>query len=109
MRDSTLLWLRPFSMDLAIFHEVWDHERYTAGPIGEVARRGTVVDVGAHIGLFSLFACRVIQAIRIVRVEPDPLNFELLSKDLALNQGENASLIMGAIAGESSKRRIHTS
>ncbi len=49
MKDSTVLRLRPFSMDVAIFHEVWDHERYTAGPIGEVARHGTVVDIGAHM------------------------------------------------------------
>ena len=109
MRDSTVMRLRPFSMDLAIFHEVWDHERYTAGPIGEIARHGTVVDIGAHIGLFSLFASRTIQAKRILSVEPDPSNFELLSKNLTLNHVENATLVMGAIAGESGKRWIHTS
>ena len=109
MRDSTLLWLRPFSMDLAIFHEVWDHERYTTGPIGEVARRGTVVDIGAHIGLFSLFACRAIQANRIVSVEPDPLNFELLVENISANHVEGATLINAAIAGNSGERRMHTS
>lgn len=109
MRDSTLLRLRPFSMDLAIFHEVWDHERYTAGPVGEVARHGTVVDIGAQIGLFSLYVSRAVQANRIICVEPEPLNFELLAKNISANHIEGATLVEAAIAGYSGERRIYTS
>ena len=109
MWDSTLLWLRPFSMDLAIFHEVWDHQRYAAGPIGEVARRGTVVDIGAHIGLFTLFASKVLQAKRIVSVEPDPWNFELLAKNTADNHLGGVTLVRAAISGVSGERWIHLS
>jgi len=99
MRDSNVLRLRPFSMDLAIFHEVWDHERYTAGPIGEVARHGTVVDIGAHIGLFSLLASTALHATRIVSVEPDPLNFELLAENISANRVEGATLVQAETAG----------
>ncbi len=109
MRDSTVLRLRPFSMDLAIFHEVWDHERYTAGPIGEVARHGTVVDIGAHIGLFSLLASTSLQATRIVSVEPDPLNFGLLAENISANHVEGATLVEAAIAGNSGERWMHSS
>jgi FkbM family methyltransferase len=94
-------------MDLGIFHEVWDHERYTAGSISTVARSGTVVDIGAHIGLFSVFAARKLHARRIISAEPDPANFELLSKNIAANHVENASLVMAAIADESGERRIY--
>ncbi len=86
-------------MDLAIFHEVWDHERYTAGPIGEVARHGTVVDIGAHIGLFSLLASTALHATRIVSVEPDPLNFELLAENISANRVEGATLVQAETAG----------
>jgi FkbM family methyltransferase len=106
MEDSTLFWLRPFSMDLGIFHEVWDHERYTAGQIGAVACGGTIVDIGAHIGLFSLFAARKLRAKRIVSVEPDYVNFELLSKNISTNRVRNASLVRAALAGESGVRRF---
>jgi FkbM family methyltransferase len=109
MRDSTVLLFRPFSMDLGIFHEIWDHERYTAGPIGALARRGTVVDIGAHIGLFSVFASRILHASRIVSVEPDPANFELLAKNMSANHLENASVVNSAVAGEPGKRWIRTS
>jgi FkbM family methyltransferase len=108
-RDSMVLWLRPFSMDLGIFHEVWDHERYTAGPIGEVARQGTVVDIGAHIGLFSVLACKVLQANRVVSVEPDHSNFTLLSRNIAENHVKNPVLIEAAIAGRSGEEPFYTS
>src|SRR5256712_9496993 len=107
MRDSTVLLLRPYSMDLGIFHEIWDHERYTAGSISVVARHGTIVDIGAHIGLFSLFALKVLQANRIISVEPDSANFELLFKNISANHVENASLVKAAIAGESGEKRIY--
>jgi len=95
-------------MDLGIFHEVWDHERYTAGLISTVAQGGTVVDIGAHIGLFSIFASRTLHARRIISVEPDPANFKLLSKNISANHVEGATLVMAAIADESGERRIYT-
>jgi FkbM family methyltransferase len=95
-------------MDLGIFHEVWDHERYTAGLISTVAQGGTVVDIGAHIGLFSIFVSRTLHARRIISVEPDPANFKLLSKSISANHVENATLVMAAVADESGERRIYT-
>ena len=106
-RDSTVLWFRPFSMDLGIFHEIWDHERYTAGLVSAVARGGTVVDIGAHIGQFSVFAARKLHARRIIGVEPDPPNFELLSRNIYANHLENAILVNVAIADESGERPIY--
>jgi FkbM family methyltransferase len=107
LRDSTVLWFRPFSMDLGIFHEIWDHERYTEGSVGEQARGGTVVDIGAHVGLFSVYASRVIGAKRIVSVEPDSTNFQLLSRNVSANAIENATLVNAAVAGESGEKRIY--
>jgi len=94
-------------MDLGIFHEVWDRERYTAGSVSVSARPGTVVDIGAHIGLFSVFAARKLHARRIISVEPDPANFELLSKNISANHVEGATLLNVAIADESGERRIY--
>jgi FkbM family methyltransferase len=94
-------------MDLGIFHEVWDHERYTAGSLSAVARGGTVVDIGAHIGLFSVFASRKLHAQRMISAEPDPANFELLSRNISANHVESAILVKAAVAGESGERRIY--
>jgi FkbM family methyltransferase len=93
-------------MDLGIFHEIWDHERYTAGPIGEIARGGIVVDIGAHVGLFSVYTSRILKARRIVSVEPDASNFDLLSKNIHVNHIENATVVEAAVAGESGEKWI---
>jgi FkbM family methyltransferase len=106
MRNSTLLLLRPFSTDLGIFHEIWDHERYTTGAIGHMAEDGIVVDVGAQVGLFSVYASKELKARRIVSVEPDHSNFELLSKNVHLNHIEEVTMVEAALAGAAGQRWI---
>ena len=93
-------------MDLGVFHEIWDRERYTAGSIGKIVEGGVVVDAGAQVGLFSVFALKVLQARWVVSVEPDPSNFDLLSKNIQLNRIENATVVKAAVAGESGDRWI---
>jgi FkbM family methyltransferase len=66
------------------------------------------VDIGAHIGLFSVFASRTLHARRIIGVEPDPANFELLSRNISANNLENATLVKAALADETGERRIYT-
>src|SRR2546428_417418 len=105
-RDSAILLIRPFSMDLEIFHEIWDYERYTPSRVREVASGGVVVDIGAHIGLFSVFASRALNPKRIICVEPNPQNFELLRKNLSNNRVEGVRTFEIAIAGQSGERRI---
>lgn len=43
----------------------------------------TFVDVGAHVGYFAILAARIVgPSGRVVAVEPDPLNFELLRANI---------------------------
>jgi len=107
MRDRTVIWLRPFSMDLGVFHEIWDHKRYANGAVGRVAMHGTVVDIGAHIGLFSLYSSKVLHAKRLVSVEPDVTNFELLSKNINSNMIQNATLVGGAVSATTGEKKIY--
>lgn len=45
----------------------------------------TIVDAGANIGLFALHAARLFPEARLACYEPDPGNFALLQRNLALN------------------------
>lgn len=45
-----------------------------------------VVDVGAHVGMFSIFAALRFPEARIFAFEPDPANFANLTANLALNE-----------------------
>lgn len=48
---------------------------------------GTVIDAGAHVGVFSLLAAQ--HADRVVSLEPDPINFGVLELNVRLNKLDN--------------------
>lgn len=50
-----------------------------------------VVDVGAHIGRYTLLAAKA--GARVVSIEPDPSNFNILAANVRLNQLEGVSLL----------------
>lgn len=62
-----------------------------------VGRKGlTVVDLGANIGLFSVYAAKFAQ--RIIAVEPDPNHCEVLDKNLSQIKGLKYEIIQKAVA-----------
>ena len=85
-------------------HGHW--EAYESQLMGRLLRPGmTFVDVGAHIGYYSLLAARAVgPAGRVVSFEPSPDNFALLTENIRLNglskivRAEN--LALGAGRGE---------
>jgi FkbM family methyltransferase len=48
-----------------------------------------IVDVGAHIGVFSLYAGALNPKVKIFALEPEPKNFELLKENNKLNRNKN--------------------
>jgi FkbM family methyltransferase len=55
--------------------------------MSEVRGGDTIIDVGSHIGLYTVaFAKRVGPQGRIIAFEPDPENFEMLRRQISLNQ-----------------------
>jgi FkbM family methyltransferase len=55
----------------------------------------TIVDAGAHVGLFSLVASTF--AKEVISIEPHPLNFKLLQLNLEINNAENVMPINKAL------------
>ncbi len=78
-----------------IFDEVLQRDQYLRERT--VPRVGTIVDVGAHIGFFSLMAARLASAARVIAFEPEPGNFELLSKNIARNAVANVTAVRRAV------------
>lgn len=56
----------------------------------------TFVDIGAHIGMVTLFASRVSR--RVIAVEPDPVACSSLMRNLNLNSIDNVDVISTAIS-----------
>jgi len=84
--------VRPRSEDLSVLAGV--HEPSTSGwftvESGEV-----VVDVGAHIGRYTLVAAK--RAAKVLSIEPDPDNFALLTANVRLNGFSNVVALEVAV------------
>ena len=97
-RHGIRLKVRPHTDDLMIVKSNFVTRHYIRGfvPIG---RDSIVVDVGAHIGSFSLIAART--ARKVLAFEPEPSNYRMLKKNMELNDMKNLSIFEMAVSGAS--------
>jgi FkbM family methyltransferase len=64
-----------------------------------VSRGATVIDVGAHVGYYSLLAARLAGSSgSVVAFEPDPGNCAVLRRILAVNRVSNVTVEQAAVA-----------
>jgi FkbM family methyltransferase len=83
-------------------HEPLVQEVFQPKP-GEV-----VVDVGAHIGLYTLRAARDVGANgKVIAVEPDPQSYRILKDNIALNYLENVTAINAALSDTSGQKKFY--
>ena len=80
--------IRVKSTDLMALTNVWMINEYDIESF-KIDQDDIVIDVGAHIGLFSLLASQFCKAGKIFSFEPISENFDLLVSNLELNHIEN--------------------
>jgi FkbM family methyltransferase len=104
LRESDLrVAIRHGTGDLVILGEVFNRHYYQ--PIGEVehvlAQAGTIVDLGANIGLFGAFAATRWPDAEIVGFEPDPGNAAVHERTIAANGlGQRWQLVRAAAGNQ---------
>lgn len=88
LRNGLKYIIRPGSADATILNEVWIKKLYT--PKGfEIKENDIVIDVGAHIGIFSTFAAFYAKKGLVYSFEPLKENFYLLEKNVKINKLKN--------------------
>jgi len=80
--------IRTNSTDLMALTNVWMLNEYAVEDF-QLAKNDTIIDVGAHIGLFSLLVSQFCKTGKIFSFEPISDNFNLLMSNLKLNHTEN--------------------
>ena len=80
--------IRVKSTDLMALTNVWMINEYDVDSF-KINQNDVVIDVGAHIGLFSLLVSQFCKTGKIFSFEPIRENFDLLVSNLALNHIEN--------------------
>ncbi len=96
-RGGRRVHLRPHTGDVFIFHEIFTFEAYELPPeLRAEGRIRTVVDLGANIGMASLYFHDLLQPTRLVAVEPLASNGALLARNLE-GLGEGMTAVQAAI------------
>ena len=105
-RGEYLVRLRPRTGDFFIFHEIFTFMAYELPPPMLAGRRiRTVLDLGANVGLASLYFHDVLAPDLMVAVEPVESNFEMLHGTLA-PLGRSVICERAAVGRTSGKARI---
>jgi FkbM family methyltransferase len=91
--------MRVNTYDRQALHEVWaqkeyEDEHFTIGP------NDVVVDIGAHIGTFSVWAAKQATSGRVYAFEPNQENYRLLEENKQLNNLPNLHLFNLAVSNQ---------
>jgi FkbM family methyltransferase len=91
--------------DLHSIREIWFQEDYRL-PFD--APSGVLLDLGANIGMTSIWLAKKFSFTQVIAVEPDPSNAALLRQNLDLNR-INGQVVKAAIGPEEGTARFETS
>jgi FkbM family methyltransferase len=72
----------------------------------EIHKADTVVDIGAHVGFFSILAAMKAKGGHVYAFEPAPENFSMLKENVSLNGIKNITVINHAVSHESGTRNF---
>ena len=95
-RSGIMIKVRPHTDDLKIVKSNFVTKHYFKDYV-PIPKDSIVVDVGAHIGAFSVMVAG--KAHRVLSFEPEPNNFQMLKKNMELNHLENVSIFEMAVSG----------
>jgi FkbM family methyltransferase len=104
-RDGVHICYRVNKGDLHSIREIWFEEAYRL-PFDAPA--GLLLDLGANIGMTSVWLARKYRFAQIIAVEPDPRNVALLRRNLALNK-INSRIFEAAIGSREGTARFEFS
>src|SRR5262245_20754211 len=108
LRNGIDVRLRANSNDKTVLKDIWVDNVYSP-PGFEIGATDTVIDIGGHIGVFSLFAAFHARRGRIYVFEPVPANFVLLTENLRLNGLTNVAARQIGVAAAPGERLMHVS
>jgi len=106
LRNGVILKAPPEIALNFLFHEIWIDEVYA--PSGyEINDGDTVVDIGANIGVFAMYAATRALGVKVKSYEPFPKNAEYFRANLEASKLDNVEFYQLAVAGSNGSRTLH--
>lgn len=91
---------KEYPTDDIVIREIWEEDVYEVSP-PRFNKGGVVVDVGANIGSFSIYAAS--HGAKVFAVEPEPNNLNALRKNIELNRMSNLIKVIPLALGDCAK------
>ena len=102
LKNGITFVVRPFKFDRYIIDEIFLEQAYFPDRDFKLEDGDVVVDVGAHIGVFTVYSAKNADC-TVYSYEPRPDNFELLKENVSLNKigscVKTFQLAVGGISG----------
>lgn len=88
----------------------WHEPLFTRAIMEELKKGMTVIDIGANIGYYALLEAKSIgNEGKVYAIEPEPVNFESLKGNIALNKYSNIETYLLAIGNSNGKKTLYQS
>jgi len=86
-------------------------ERFETRVMQKILRPGmTVIDIGANIGYYVMIEGRAVSETgHVYAIEPEPCNFELLCRNVKLNNYQHVSVFQAGISNETGLAKLYIS
>lgn len=104
-RNNLKVKIRAKSTDFYALTNVWLLEEYKINKL-QIKKDDIVIDIGAHIGLFTVYVSKFCVDGRIYCYEPIKENYNLLTHNIEINNIKNATIFQKAVTDKSSVVRI---
>lgn len=100
--------VRARTMDRSVLKEVWIKEIYDKHNV-RVEKGDTVIDIGGHIGIFSVYAAHLSQTGKVFAFEPFIENYKRLENHKIINQKENLQVYNKGVANIEGTQTLYLS
>jgi len=105
-RTEKIIKIRKHSTDLMALTNVWLIEEYKR-PNFEINSNDVVIDIGAHIGLFTLYASQFCNEGTIYSFEPVKENYELLVENVKSNNLKQVRIFNLAVSNSNESIKLY--
>lgn len=95
--------------DESVIAEIFQWREYKASELIIKDNKNPILDVGAHIGVFSVYAKAINPEASVYALEPEKNNFDLLKKNLDANRISDVKIFNIALAEKTCKRDLFIS
>ncbi len=93
-------------VDRSVFNEIFKFKEYRRAEEQIVSAENSILDVGSHIGLFSLYCRSLNKQAKIYAVEPEADNLKILKQNIKENNLKNIEIVSAALSDKTGEGNL---